>query len=53
MVHEDPEAADTMIAGLSDLLRRTLELGSVQEIPLARELDLVSRERLNIADSRL
>jgi len=43
MVHEDPDAADTMIAGLSDLLRRTLELGSVQEIPLSRELDLVSR----------
>jgi two-component system LytT family sensor kinase len=43
MVHEDPDAADTMIAGLSDLLRRTLELGAVQEIPLSRELDLVSR----------
>jgi signal transduction histidine kinase len=43
MVHEDPDAADTMIAGLSDLLRRTLELGSAQEIPLGRELDLVSR----------
>jgi two-component system, LytTR family, sensor kinase len=43
MVHEDPDAADTMIAGLSDLLRRTLELGSVQEIPLERELDLVAR----------
>jgi two-component system, LytTR family, sensor kinase len=43
MVHEDPDKADTMIAGLSDLLRRTLELGSLQEIPLSRELDLVSR----------
>jgi two-component sensor histidine kinase len=43
MVHEDPDKADTMIAGLSDLLRRTLELGATREIPLSRELDLVSR----------
>jgi two-component system, LytTR family, sensor kinase len=43
MVHEDPDKADTMIAGLSDLLRRTLDLGSAQEIPLAEEIDLVSR----------
>jgi len=43
MVHEDPEAADTMIAGLSGLLRRTLDLGSTQEIPLAEEIDLMSR----------
>src|SRR4029079_683724 len=32
MVHEDPEVADTMIAGLSGLLRRTLDLQSAQEI---------------------
>jgi two-component system, LytTR family, sensor kinase len=32
-----------MIAGLSDLLRRTLDLGTVQDIPLAEELDLVGR----------
>ena len=43
MVHEDPDKADTMIAGLSDLLRRTLDLGTVQEIPLAEEVDLMSR----------
>jgi two-component system, LytTR family, sensor kinase len=43
MVHEDPEVADTMIAGLSALLRRTLELGSMQEIPLAEEIDLMSQ----------
>jgi hypothetical protein len=43
MVHDDPDTADRMIAGLSDLLRRTLELGPRQEIPLAEELDLVSR----------
>ena len=43
MVHEDPDTADTMIAGLSGLLRRTLDLGSSQEIPLAGEIDLMSR----------
>jgi len=39
MVHEDPDKADTVIAGLSDLLRRTLELGFIQEMPFSRELD--------------
>jgi signal transduction histidine kinase len=43
MVHEDPDKADTMIAGLSDLLRRTLDLGAVQEITVAEEIDLVER----------
>jgi two-component system, LytTR family, sensor kinase len=43
MVHEDPEKADTMIAGLSDLLRRTLDLGTAQDITLEGELDLVNR----------
>jgi two-component system, LytTR family, sensor kinase len=43
MVHEDPDKADTMIAGLSDLLRRTLDVGAVQEITLDEEIDLVSR----------
>ena len=43
LFHEDPEAADYMIAGLSDLLRRTLELGPTQEIPLHAELDLLGR----------
>jgi LytS/YehU family sensor histidine kinase len=42
MVHEDPDKADTMIAGLSDLLRRTLDLGSVPRIPLGEELELVT-----------
>jgi LytS/YehU family sensor histidine kinase len=32
-----------MIAGLSDLLRRALDLGVAQEIPLGAELDLLSR----------
>ena len=43
MVHEDPDKADAMIGGLSDLLRRTLELGPSQEITLEEELSLVER----------
>ena len=43
LVHEDPDAADRMITGLSDLLRRTLDLGTIQEIPLEEELALLSR----------
>ena len=43
LVHDDPDAADRMIAGLSDLLRKTLELGPTQEIPLDAELDLLGR----------
>jgi len=42
LVHEDAEAADRMIAGLSGLLRRTLELGDIQEITLDDELDVLS-----------
>jgi two-component system LytT family sensor kinase len=51
MVHEDPEKADAMIGGLSDLLRRTLDLGSAQAIALGDEIDLVSRY-LDIQKSR-
>jgi hypothetical protein len=43
LVHEDPDTADRMIAHLSDLLRRTLDLATVQRIRLSEELDLVSR----------
>jgi hypothetical protein len=43
LVHDDPEAADRMIAGLSDLLRRTLDLGEAQEITLDEELDALAR----------
>jgi LytS/YehU family sensor histidine kinase len=32
-----------MIAGLSDLLRRTLDLGAAADITLAEEIDLVTR----------
>jgi LytS/YehU family sensor histidine kinase len=42
LVHEDPETADRMIAALSALLRRTLELGATQAIPLRAELDLLA-----------
>jgi two-component system, LytTR family, sensor kinase len=41
MVHEDPDKADAMIGGLSNLLRRTLEIGASQEITLEEELALV------------
>jgi two-component system, LytTR family, sensor kinase len=43
MVHHDAEKADYMVTSLSDLLRRALELGSAQEIPLDDELSLLSR----------
>jgi two-component system LytT family sensor kinase len=41
LVHEDPETADRMIAALSGLLRRTLDLGATPEISLDAELDLL------------
>lgn len=42
LVHEDPEAADRMIAGLSDLLRKTLDLGAAQEVSLDEELGVLN-----------
>jgi hypothetical protein len=51
LVHHDPDAADRMITGLSDLLRRTLELGPMQEIPLDAELELL-RRYLDIQQAR-
>ena len=54
LVHNDPEAADRMIARLSDLLRLTLENIGVQEVPLAQELEFLERyleiERTRFAD---
>jgi signal transduction histidine kinase len=38
VMYEDPAAADRMIAGLSDLLRRALRAGDAQEVPLVEEL---------------
>jgi signal transduction histidine kinase len=43
LVHDDPDAADSMITGLSDLLRRTLDLGPAQEIALGAEIDLLEQ----------
>jgi len=43
LVHDDPDGADRMIAALSDLLRKTLDLGPVQEIAFEAELDLLDR----------
>ena len=43
LVHDDADAADRMITGLSDLLRRTLELGPTQEIALGAELELLEQ----------
>ncbi len=54
LVHRDPEAADRMIARLSELLRMTLEDGGVQEVPLQKELEFLDRyleiERTRFAD---
>jgi signal transduction histidine kinase len=43
LLHEDADAADRMIAGLSDLLRATLDAGNVDEVDLEAELRLLSR----------
>jgi signal transduction histidine kinase len=41
VMYDDVRRADTMLAQLSDLLRRTLRIGHSQEIPLEEELALV------------
>jgi len=41
-VHEDPDAADRMIAALGDLLRATLD-GEGQTVPLSEELSLAEK----------
>ena len=43
LVEEDPRGVRRMIARLSDLLRHTLAEGDEQEIPLARELEMLRR----------
>jgi two-component system, LytTR family, sensor kinase len=40
-IYEDPRAADEMIGRLSELLRQLLKSERSQEIPLARELELL------------
>ncbi|MBZ5592170.1 MAG: histidine kinase [Acidobacteriia bacterium] len=41
LVPEDPEAAETMIARLSELLRLSLENNGVQKVPLSKELEFI------------
>ena len=43
LVHRDAEAADRMIARLSDLLRLSLDNLGEQEVPLKRELEFLQR----------
>ncbi|MGQ0736192.1 MAG: sensor histidine kinase [Acidobacteriota bacterium] len=43
LMHRDVEAADNMIAKLSDLLRISLQHVGVQEVPLNDELDFVAK----------
>jgi two-component system, LytTR family, sensor kinase len=54
LVVKDPEAADRMIADLSDLLRLALEDVEQDEVTVRRELELVERylsiERMRFAD---
>lgn len=41
LIHENPDAADRMIVLLSQLLRRSLDRGDVQEVPLHEELEFL------------
>src|SRR5690606_9699698 len=41
LVYVNPRAADEMLADLSELLRRSLDLMEEQEIPLSQELDFI------------
>lgn len=43
LMHRDVEAADAMIARLSDLLRISLQTTGVQEVPLKDELDFLAK----------
>ncbi len=43
LIHKDVEAADRMIARLSDLLRLALENAGAQEAPLKQEIDFLER----------
>jgi two-component system LytT family sensor kinase len=51
LVRENPDAAERMIVRLSELLRRTLDRGDVQEVPLREELDFL-RSYLEIEQMR-
>ena len=43
LMHRDVDAADAMIARLSDLLRLSLETVGIQEVDLKQELDFLSK----------
>jgi len=43
LIHEDPEAADRMVARLSELLRLSLDQTKPQEVPLSEELSFLDR----------
>ncbi len=43
LMHRDVEAADRMMARLSDLLRLTIESAGVQEVPLRQEMEFLER----------
>jgi signal transduction histidine kinase len=51
LIHRDPSAADTMLAQVSELLRRTLRRERSHEIPLREELELL-RLYLGIVEQR-
>jgi Putative regulator of cell autolysis len=54
LVQEDPEAAERMIARLSEFLRLALENSGAHEVPLHKELEFLERyleiERIRFAD---
>lgn len=41
LIHESPESADRMLVRLSQLLRRTLDCGDTQEVPLREEIQFL------------
>ena len=41
LVHEDPDAAERMIARLGDLLRLTVDNAQTHEVPLAQEMEFL------------
>ena len=43
LMHRDVDAADTMLAQLSDLLRSTLDSGERREVTVAEEMELLGR----------
>jgi len=43
LIHSAPETADRMTTRLGELLRLTLEMESVQQVPLSRELDFLGK----------